>query len=229
MDFKLLFTIPVKMLWAFFVFGLFLMSPALYAQEKQITGTITDQQGVPLPGVNILVKGTANGTQTDFDGNYAINAAPGQVLVFTYIGLKKEERTVGNANTLDLKMSEDAEALDEVVVIGYGAVKKSDLTGAVASVKERDLTSIPVTNALETMQGKVPGVDLTKSSGQAGAGLNFSIRGNRSLNADNGPLVVVDGMIYGSTLDVNPNDIASVEILKDARQRLFTVRWEQTG
>ncbi len=216
MNCKLFSMVPVKTVWAFFLLGsLFLLQP-VHAQEKTITGTITDEQGVPLPGVNILVQGTSTGTQTDFDGNYSIEAAPGQVLVFTYIGLKKEERTVGNSDTISLQMSEDAEALDEVVVIGYGTVKKSDLTGSVASVKERDLTSIPVTNALETMQGKVPGVDLTKSSGQAGAGLNFSIRGNRSLNADNGPLVVVDGMIYSSTLDVNPNDIASVEVLKDA-------------
>ena len=113
-------------------------------------------------------------------------------------------------------MKEDTEELDEVVVIGYGTVKKRDLTGSMTSIKQADIVAVPTTNALESLQGKVAGLDMTKSSGQTGSGLSFSIRGNRSLNASNAPLIIVDGVPYGTDIDINPNVIESMEILKDA-------------
>ncbi|WP_232424860.1 SusC/RagA family TonB-linked outer membrane protein [Algoriphagus resistens] len=189
-----------------------------YAQTRTVSGKVTsieDTEG--LPGVSVILKGTTQGTTTDLNGEYEINLPEGPAtLVFSFIGFVSQEIAVENRSQINLELALDMQDLGEVVVVGYGTVKKSDLTGSVVSVRNEDLTAIPVTNALEVMQGKVPGLDLTKSSGQAGAGLNIRLRGNRSLNAGNNPLVLVDGIIYGSTLDVNPNDIASIEVLKDA-------------
>ncbi len=182
-----------------------------------VTGTVKDDANTPLPGVNVLVKGTTTGTSTDANGVYSITVPDeNSVLTFSFIGYENQEVTVGTKTVIDVLLKTDIQSLQEVVVIGYGTVKKSDLTGSVVSMRNKDLTSIPVTNALEVMQGKVPGLDLTKSSGQPGAALNFTIRGNRSLNAGNQPMILVDGIIYGSAMDVNPNDIASIEVLKDA-------------
>lgn len=199
---------------------LFLLASQSFAQAqtRTVTGKVTsseDPEG--LPGVSVIIKGTTQGTTTDLDGEYEIEIADGSTtLVFSFIGFVSQEVAVDNQSQIDVNLDFDMQDLGEVVVVGYGTVKKSDLTGSVVSVRDEDLTAIPVTNALEVMQGKVPGLDLTKSSGQAGAGLNIRLRGNRSLNAGNNPLVLVDGIIYGSTLDVNPNDIASIEVLKDA-------------
>lgn len=204
-----------------FVFLLifFLISSAAMAQGPiEISGTVMDDESqMAVPGVNIVERGTTNGTTTDFDGNYTIEVAgPDAVLVISFMGYVTQEVEVEGRNNINIVLETDTGALDEVVVIGYGSTRRSDLTGSVSTVSQREVTAIPATNALETLQGKVAGLDLTRTSGQAGAPLNVSIRGNRSLNASNGPLVVVDGIIYGSTLDVNPNDIASVEVLKDA-------------
>jgi TonB-linked SusC/RagA family outer membrane protein len=200
--------------------GLFMVfvTGAMAQGPITVSGTVTDTETqTPVPGVNIVEKGTRNGTTTDFDGQYSFQVSSGDaVLVISSIGFVTQEVAVNGRGQVNIVLETDVDALDEVVVIGYGSTKRSDLTGSVATVNEREITAIPATNALETLQGKVAGLDLTRSSGQAGAGLNVSIRGNRSLNASNGPLVVVDGIIYGSTLDVNPNDIASVEVLKDA-------------
>lgn len=188
------------------------------AQERKITGMVnTEEDSGPLPGVSVVLKGTTRGTTTGLDGKYELQVPEeGATLVFSFIGFVSQEIAVGNRSLIDVELKFEMQNLNEVVVVGYGTVKKSDLTGSVVSVRDEDLTAIPVTNALEVMQGKVPGLDLTKSSGQAGAGLNIRLRGNRSLNASNQPLVLVDGIIYGSTMDVNPNDIASIEVLKDA-------------
>ncbi|MCC5929656.1 MAG: TonB-dependent receptor [Cyclobacteriaceae bacterium] len=187
-------------------------------QTTSITGKVSASDSPDgLPGVNVVVKGTTLGSVTDINGNYIIDVpGPETILVFSSVGYLTEEIRVGNRTSINVELAMDVTSLEEIVVIGYGTVKKSDLTGSVVSIRDEDLTAIPVTNALEVMQGKVPGLDLTKSSGQAGAGLNFTIRGNRSLNAGNQPLILVDGIIYGSTMDVNPNDIASIEVLKDA-------------
>ncbi|MCE7054385.1 TonB-dependent receptor [Algoriphagus sp. AGSA1] len=189
-----------------------------FAQSRVVSGTvITSEDNEPLPGVSVIIKGTTQGATTGLDGKFEIQVPEdGSTLVFSFIGFVTQEVAINNQSEVNITMNYDMQDLGEVVVVGYGTVRKSDLTGSVVSVRNEDLTAIPVTNALEVMQGKVPGLDLTKSSGQAGAGLNIRLRGNRSLNAGNNPLVLVDGIIYGSTLDVNPNDIASIEVLKDA-------------
>ncbi len=208
-----------RMLWLWSIFFCLTVQSIAQSQTRTVSGTVTSgDDGTPLPGVTVLVKGTTRGATSDLDGKYEITLPEGQsnTLVFSFIGFTTQEIPVDNRSVIDVAMELDMQDLGEVVVVGYGTVKKSDLTGSVVSVRDEDLTAIPVTNALEVMQGKVPGLDLTKTSGQAGAGLNIRLRGNRSLNASNQPLVLVDGIIYGTTMDVNPNDIASIEVLKDA-------------
>jgi TonB-linked SusC/RagA family outer membrane protein len=201
---------------------LVLMIPVIASAQEDITvsGTIVGDGAMPLPGAKIAVDGSTVTAFTDNEGNYQITVPGNATLTVTFQGFKTQKVKVEGQTNLKISLEEDFQSfdktLDEVVVVGYGTTKKSDLTGSVSSLRGKDLTAIPVTNALEALQGKIPGLDMTKSSGQPGAGLNFSIRGNRSLNASNGPLVVVDGMIYGSDVDINPNDIASMEVLKDA-------------
>lgn len=187
------------------------------AQQKTISGVITDEGNVPLPSVNVIIKGTKTGTQTDFDGKFSINANVGDVLVFTFVGMKTVEQTVGNLETIDVTMVTDANALDEVIVVGYGTQKKSDVTGAITQVSSEDITSFPVQNTLQGIQGKAAGVDISSNSrpGQIGS---IRIRGSRSISGGNSPLYVVDGVPLqsGGLEMLNPNDIASIEILKDA-------------
>tara|TARA_R110002051_G_scaffold117009_2_gene190620 strand:- start:24128 stop:27235 length:3108 start_codon:yes stop_codon:yes gene_type:complete len=201
---------------AFFI-SLMVFSLGIYAQQKTITGTITTPNGEPIPGVNILQKGTTNGTVSDFDGNYSIDAPSGSTLVFTSIGIKSKEVTIGQANIYNVTMEEDNTQLDEVVVVGYGTQKKSDVTGALVSVSAEDITSRPVNNAIEAMQGKAAGVDISTNErpGQVGS---ITIRGVRSLSASNSPLYVLDGipLISGGIDNINPSDIESIDILKDA-------------
>lgn len=188
-----------------------------YAQ-KTITGTVKDASGEPMIGVSVIVDGTTIGGVTDFDGNFTIQNIPEKaVLKISYIGFKEQKIAVAGKNNINVTMQEDAAALDEVVVVGYGTMKKKDLTGSVASVKTEDLAKVAGANALSAMQAKVPGVDLQQSGGgEAGAGVSMTLRGNRSLLAGNGPLVIVDGVEYGSTLDIPATDIESMDILKDA-------------
>ncbi|MBM1106108.1 SusC/RagA family TonB-linked outer membrane protein [Aurantibacter crassamenti] len=207
-----------------------------YAQDKSITGVVSDQDGVPLPGVNILVQGTTNGTQTDFDGNYTINGSTGQVLVFSYIGQKTELRTIGASNTVNVQMSDDAEALEEVVVTAFGTGDRNAKATVYANqtVKSEDLLSVPNKNALEALRGKAAGVNLSTASGSVGASTRIVLRGSGSLTGDNNALIVIDGVAIDNTStsggsdsattgysdfgnrfnDVNPDDIASVTILK---------------
>ncbi|GEO06081.1 SusC/RagA family TonB-linked outer membrane protein [Adhaeribacter aerolatus] len=194
---------------------LLLAAPFVFAQTP-ITGKVSDEQGGGLPGVTVLVKGTSTGTATDAEGNYSLNVPNGSAsLVFSFIGFQTKEVAINNRTTVNVTLATDAKALEEVVVVGYGTMKKSDVTGAITSVKTEELLAIPSTNALRSLQGKVSGLDVTQSSGQPGANVNIVLRGNRSLRADNQPLVLVDGIQYGSFVDINPSDIASVEVLKD--------------
>ena len=196
---------------------LFLLSIGVYAQEKVVTGTISMSSGEPLPGVNVIEKGTTNGVVADFDGNYSITVSQGSTLVISSIGLKSQELTIGQANVYNITMEEDNTQLDEVVVVGYGTQKKSDVTGSVVSVSSEDINSRPVNNAIEAMQGKAAGVDISTNErpGQIGS---ITIRGVRSLSASNSPLYVLDGipLISGGIDNVNPSDIESIDILKDA-------------
>ena len=165
----------------------------------------------------MIVKGSTQGTITDFDGKYVVSDVPANsTLQFTYVGYKAKDVAVGNQDVVNVVLDSDTEDLDEVVVIGYGVVKKRDLTGAVTSIKAEEIGKVASSNAMQAMQAKVPGLDITQSSGESGAGLSMNLRGNRSISASNQPLILVDGVEYGSTLDINPSDIESMEVLKDA-------------
>ena len=182
-----------------------------------ISGKVTDQSGEALIGVNIQVKGTAKGTVTDFDGLYTIDDVDDQaILVFSYIGFEAQEIPVGGQTTIDVVLLPDAQMLDEVIVIGYGTVKKSDLTGSVASINVEKFQNQPVTQISEMLTGTVAGFNANQSTSAAG-GASMEIRGRNSLNASTTPMIVLDGVIYnGSINDINPNDVASIDILKDA-------------
>ncbi len=207
-----------------------------FAQEKTVSGTVTDQDGLPLPGVNIVVQGTTTGTQTDFDGNYSIEAEEGQVLVFTYIGQKEVNQTVGASNTINVQMEEDAQALDEVVVTALGISReKKSLGYATTEVKGDQVNTAKETNFMNSLSGKVAGLDVKKSSSLGGSS-NIILRGYTSITGNNQPLFVVDGTPisnsntnttgqtegrggydYGNAaMDINPEDIESVNVLKGA-------------
>jgi TonB-dependent starch-binding outer membrane protein SusC len=188
-------------------------------QGHVIKGRVIDAgTGDPLPMVNVQLKGTTSGARTDAAGNFSFSVPDAQngVLVFSYLGYVSVTQTLNGSSNLVLKMEKDNKQLDEVVVVGYGEVKKRDLTGSVLSVKGEELTKVPSTNVMESVQGKLPGVDITKSNGAAGAKINVTVRGNRSITAANGPLYIVDGVQYENIQDINPNDIQSMEVLKDA-------------
>jgi TonB-linked SusC/RagA family outer membrane protein len=198
---------------------LILLSMAAVAQNgRTIKGKVTDANGDPLTGAYVLLKGTNTGGVTDVDGNYQITIEnpDNAVLVFSFLGFISEEVNVGTQTVIDINLDEDVTTLDELVVIGYGSVKKRDLTGSVSSIKSTEITKTASNNALQSMQGKIAGLDITKSSGESGAGIDITLRGNRSVNASNAPLFLVDGIEYGSTLDINASDIESIEVLKDA-------------
>ena len=198
------------------LFTFLLFSVVLLAQTK-ITGTVTDKEtGDPLPQVTILVKGSSNGTTSDFDGNYTITINKNSdVLVFKYLGYATQEIKIGNQKTITVVMTENTSSLDDVVVIGYGSRKKSDVTGAVASVKTDELTAFPVLDAAQAIQGRAAGVVVqSNNGGEPGAPISIKIRGNTSLTASSAPLIVVDGFVGGSLPQAN--DIQSMEILKDA-------------
>lgn len=186
-------------------------------QGKTIKGQILDETGESMIGVSVLVKGTTIGTVTDFDGNYTLEVPSGKnILEISYIGYKTKEITIGNNSLINIKMEPDNRlCLDEVVVIGYGTVKKRDLTGAVASMKNEDVTVAPTSNVMEALQGKIAGMDIVKSSGQVGEDVSILLRGSRSIYGSNEPLFIIDG-IPGSYSQVNPSDIESVDVLKDA-------------
>ncbi|SDS55745.1 TonB-dependent receptor [Gramella sp. MAR_2010_147] len=187
-----------------------------FAQQKTITGTVSDEGGLPLPGVNVLKKGTSTGTQTDFDGNYSIEAAAGDILVFSFVGLQSQEYTVGNVNIVDVTMSADAASLDEVVVVAYGTTSKEAFTGSASVVGKEDLAIRNVTSPIAAIEGRATGVQFTSPSGP-GESPGIVIRGVGTLNGDTDPLYIVDGMQFeGSLSSINQEDIESFTILKDA-------------
>ncbi|REG82067.1 SusC/RagA family TonB-linked outer membrane protein [Algoriphagus antarcticus] len=200
-------------LWVF-MFMLLLSSGSLLAQNKLITGKVTSDSGETMPGVSILVKGSTLGTTTDIDGNYSISAGEGDVLVFSFIGMQTKEIAINSSNMYDVTLETDISQLDEVLVVGYGTTKKSDLTGSVSSVKAAELTAFPVANATQALQGRAAGVSVQSNNGDPGGSLKVRIRGGNSINASSDPLYVVDGFI-GGTLPA-PEDIQSIEVLKDA-------------
>ena len=202
------------------VFG---MSVGALAQQITVNGVVQDTQGEPIIGANILVKGTANGTITDLGGNFQLTTDADAILVISYIGYVSQE--VPAQPVMNVTLREDAEQLDEVVVIGYGSVKKNDLSGSVVAIKAEDMNKGAVTSPQELIQGKVPGLYVSAGDGQPGAGSSIRIRGGASLNASNDPLIVIDGIPVASDAapgtpnalaTINPNDIETFTVLKDA-------------
>ncbi|MFT5437680.1 MAG: TonB-dependent SusC/RagA subfamily outer membrane receptor, partial [Ulvibacter sp.] len=204
-----------------------------FAQEKTISGTVTDNTGLPLPGVNIIVKGTTNGTQSDFDGNYSVQAAVGQTLSYSYVGFKSTEIAVtASSNTINLNMEEDAAQLEEVVVTASGIKKEKKALGyAVSSIKEEAIKDNPESDLTRILQGKSAGIDITTQNGLSGSANKVIIRGMSSFSGSNNALYVVDGVPYSNdtneagsfvdgnmgtsrSFDIDPNNIANIDILK---------------
>lgn len=221
----------------FTLFFVFLLTMGFVSQSfAQIRGTITDAgDGSPLPGVNIVVKGTTVGTTTGADGTYTINATSGQTLVFTYVGYLAQEVSVGASTTIDVSLESDTRLLEDVVVVGYGEQDKKDVTGSISTVSAKDFNGGVITSPEQLIQGRAAGVQITSSSGEPGAGINVRIRGTSSIRNGNNPLFVVDGVpLSGDDVSaggstplgnssprnplnfLNPNDIADITILKDA-------------
>ena len=194
--------------------------------RRVVTGLIVDENGIPVIGAGIVVDGTATGTVSDLDGKFQLNVpAEKNNLTISYLGYQTQQVSILNRNSVDIKLVPEDLGLEEVVVIGYGTVKKRDLTGAVASVKSDDIVQIPTSNALEAIQGRVPGMDIVRTSGSAGSGVSITIRGTKTIgytdetgkitrNTD--PLFIIDGVQGGSYEDLNPADIESIDVLKDA-------------
>ncbi|MGM5470025.1 TonB-dependent receptor [Flavobacteriaceae bacterium LMO-SS05] len=185
--------------------------------QNIVSGTVTDAEGsLPLPGVNVIIKGTSRGVQTDFDGNYQIAAEVGEVLVFSFVGMRTVERVVGASTSINLVMESD-NLLDEVIVVAYGTAKKGDYTGSATQINSDDFDLRPLSNLTTAIEGAAAGVAVTSSSGQPGSGQDIRIRGFGSVSASSSPLYVVDGIPFNGFINsINPNDIESITILKDA-------------
>lgn len=197
----------------------FLFTPFVYSQSrKQITGSVQDVQGNPLIGVSILETGTSNGTITDMNGTYSLNiSSTNATLRFSYIGYEEQLIKIQGRNVINVKMNEETSNLDEVVVVGYGVQRKSDLTGAISSINAAaTLKKMPAAQVADLLQGRIAGLSIVNSSGAAGAAPTLRVRGVNSIKADGGPLVVIDGFPGGNLSAINPADIKSIEVLKDA-------------
>tara|TARA_B110000977_G_scaffold34223_1_gene45720 strand:+ start:620 stop:3754 length:3135 start_codon:yes stop_codon:yes gene_type:complete len=185
--------------------------------QKAITGTVVDENGNPLPGATVLVKGTSSGVASDFDGNYSITANEGDTLVFSFIGFSPNEVTVGASNIIDVSIFQDASSLKEVVVTAYGTQKRESIAGAVSIIDSDQIENATFSNAVKSLEGLVSGLRVIQSSGQPGSDPIIRIRGFGSINADNSPLIVLDGVPYsGSINSINPQDIETTSVLKDA-------------
>jgi len=190
------------------------------SQQRQVvsvTGKVTDSYGEPLPGATVVIKGTKTGTVTDFDGKYSLTDIPeNATLIFSFVGMKSQELIVAGKSQINVTMQENAIGIDEVVAIGYGSVKKQDLTGSVSGIKSDGLEERGVSTLGETFAGQIAGVRARETSGEPGKELSITIRGVNTINASNAPLYVVDGVPVNNIQDFNPTDIASIEVLKDA-------------
>ena len=195
-----------------------LLSIQIFAQDRTISGKVTSSEdGLGIPGASVAIKGTTRGTATDVDGNYKITVSGSAVLTITSVGYLTQDVTVGTRAQIDVTLAADTKSLKEVVVVGYGTQKKSQMTGAISSVGAKQIQELPITNARQALQGRAAGVDVVQPGSKPGAGPQIRIRGRRSFNASNDPLYVVDGIPLSSGIDdINPNDIVSMEVLKDA-------------
>ena len=187
-----------------------------FAQKKNISGTVSDVSG-PLPGVSILVEGTRTGVETDFYGKYAIKASSGDVLIFRYLGYKTTQKVVGNSNTINVKLQEDANSLEEVVVVAYGSQTKESIVGSVAVVTNEVIEKQQLVSVTNALQGTVSGVNIISSGGQPGNNPTIRIRGVGSINADASPLIILDGTPYNGNINsISADQIQSMNVLKDA-------------
>ncbi|GAA4268801.1 SusC/RagA family TonB-linked outer membrane protein [Hyunsoonleella aestuarii] len=188
------------------------------AQSVDVSGNVQDNTGFPIPGVNVLVKNTTNGAVTDFDGNFTVSGVDiGSVLIFSYIGYVSKEVIVNDSTSLVIKLDEDLAQLDEVIVVGYGTQKKSNVVGSVVSVDLEEATATPTTNVSEMLRGRAAGVQVNLADARPGGDSNIVIRGSVSVAPNgNGPLIIVDGLPFDSLNDIAPDDIANIEVLKDA-------------
>lgn len=207
----------LKLTWLLTLFMAFVMQ--LSFGQKDITGTITDTAGLPLPGVNVIVKGTANGTQTDFDGKYTLKGVnSGDVIVFSFVSMKTTERTVGAGSVIDVSMEDDVAALDEVVITGYTTTTKAKSSVSSVRVSSETIENRPNASFVQTLSGQVPGLNITTSSGQPGGNSLVQLRGVSSINGNTEPLFIIDGapVDEDNFRSLNPQDILSIDVLKDA-------------
>ena len=192
-------------------------STAVRAVQRVVSGIILDENNEPVIGASVVVKGTTIGTVSDLDGRFTLNVPDGKkIITVSYMGYVNQDVNIDTNRSLTIRLKPDAKLLDEVVVVGYGTVMKRDLTGAISSVKSEDIKAAPVTNAMEGLAGKVSGLDITRESGSAGSSPTILLRGNRSLTASSAPLFIIDGIAADGIDNLNPNDIESIEVLKDA-------------
>jgi TonB-linked SusC/RagA family outer membrane protein len=193
-----------------------ILSTNMSAQQNLISGKVVDNAGLPIPGANVVIKGSTKGVQTDFDGKFSIDAPSQSTLVISFVGMDDTSIVVGNKKNLNVVLQSSSQALEEVVVVGYGTKKKSDVISSVASVKTKDMLKVATSDVGEMLRGKAAGVQVTLSDGGPGSSSSIQIRGKKSISGNNQPIVIADGVVIGSINDVNANDIASLEILKDA-------------
>jgi TonB-linked SusC/RagA family outer membrane protein len=199
------------------MFSLFLISASAFAQNNTITGKVENENGQPVVGASVVVKGTTTGTATNSNGGFSIVAAKGAVLVVSSVNFITQEVTVGDGTIMNVKLVGASGNLGEVIVVGYGTQRKEAVTGSVASISGNIMREVPAPNISQALQGRLAGVEMTQTSTRPGATMQIRIRGSRSLSADNNPLIVLDGIPFiGSLADINPNDIKNIDILKDA-------------
>ena len=201
-----------SLLLALLCFG----SMYVFGQNSLITGTVSDAKGQPIPGVSVVVKGTSNGTASDFDGNFTINASPSNILVFSYIGFLKKEVVIDAQRIINVTLEEDVSQLDEVVVVGYGTQSKEEITSSITRVTEEDFNKGFINDPQQLLQGKVAGLNIAKAGGNPNQPFSIRLRGLSTFGANSEPLVIIDGVIGGSLGNIDPNDIKSIDVLKDA-------------
>ncbi|MGK4569379.1 TonB-dependent receptor plug domain-containing protein [Flavobacterium sp. 3HN19-14] len=201
-----------------FCFSSILFSVAVHAQQATIKGKVTDESGLPMPGVTILEKESEKSVVTDFDGNYEIKADSNGNLAFSFLGYTTIQEAIKGRTSINVKLLPASTDLTEVVVVGYGTQKKSVVTGAISSVKAKDIENLPITRIEQSLQGRVSGVSIAMNAGQPGSTSTVRVRGITTLNNGNDPLYVVDGVVLGTSGMgyLNQSDIESIEVLKDA-------------
>lgn len=193
-----------------------IISISAVAQEITVSGTVFDpEEGEPIISASVIVKGSKVGVVTDYDGHYSIKAPADGVLIFSYVGYDTKEEKINGRTTIDINMTTNSQILDEVVVVGYGVQRKSDITGSISSISGKDVNNTPTSSVLQSLQGKASGVNIIQNSGAPGGATTIKIRGTGTVN-DADPLYVVDGFIVDDITHLSPNDIANIEIFKDA-------------